>query len=132
MPLIAVVGLGFVTCAMPYVGVGLITLGLAFTGCTYGAGFMVNYNDVAGPYSGLAFGTANTVGTVPGFVAPYLVSVITANQKQEEWRIVFFITAVVYFVGGLGYILLGSGELEEWAVKKQTRNDAEEMVPLKK
>jgi len=27
----AVIGLGFVTCAIPYVGVALLTLGLAFT-----------------------------------------------------------------------------------------------------
>ena len=31
MPMTAVIGLGFVTCAIPYVGVALLTLGLAFT-----------------------------------------------------------------------------------------------------
>lgn len=62
----AVIGLGFVTCGIPYVGVGLLVLGLASTGCAYGAGFMVNYNDIAGSYAGLTFGIANTFGTVPG------------------------------------------------------------------
>ena len=31
LPMTAVIGLGFVTCAIPYVGVALLTLGLAFT-----------------------------------------------------------------------------------------------------
>ena len=84
----AVIGLGFVTCGIPYVGVALLVLGLASTGCAYGAGFMVNYNDIAGTYAGkhdfnrfiiftilliikiyfkgLTFGIANTFGTVPG------------------------------------------------------------------
>ena len=66
LPLCAVIGLAFVTCADPYVGVALLTLGLATTGCGYGAGFMVNYNDIAGSYAGLSFGLSNTFGTVPG------------------------------------------------------------------
>ena len=49
------------------------------SGCAYGAGFMVNYNDVAGPYSGIVFGMVNTIGTIPGIIAPYLVGVLTVN-----------------------------------------------------
>lgn len=46
--MLAVLALSFVTCEYKYVGVALLTVGLAFTGCAYGAGFLVNYNDVAG------------------------------------------------------------------------------------
>jgi hypothetical protein len=49
------------------------------SGCAFGAGFLVNYNDVAGPYAGIAFGIGNTFGTAPGIVAPYLVGIITKN-----------------------------------------------------
>lgn len=75
----AVIGLAFVTCASPYLGVALLVVGLAFTGCAYGAGFMVNYNDIGGSFAGLSFGMANTVGTVPGFVAPLMVGALTKN-----------------------------------------------------
>lgn len=47
------------------------------SGCGYGAGFMVNYNDIAGPYAGLVFGMVNTFGTMPGFIAPGLVGILT-------------------------------------------------------
>ncbi len=40
---------------------------------------MVNYNDIAGSYAGLTFGMANTAGTVPGFVAPYMVGLLTTH-----------------------------------------------------
>ena len=49
------------------------------SGCAYGAGFLVNYNDVAGAYSGIVFGIANTFATIPGIIAPYLVGEITKN-----------------------------------------------------
>lgn len=131
VPMGAVIALSFVTCAQPYVGVALLTLGLAFTGCGYGAGFMVNYNDIAGSFAGLVFGMSNTPGTVSGIVAPSFVGILTQNQLQSEWRLVFIITAVVYLVGAIGYLILGSGELEEWAKKKPSRQDAEESIPLK-
>jgi ACS family sodium-dependent inorganic phosphate cotransporter-like MFS transporter 5 len=77
--MLAVIGLCFVTCSYKMFGVGLLTLGLAFTGCGYGAGFLVNYNDISGPFSGIVFGIGNTLATFPGIVAPYLVKIITKN-----------------------------------------------------
>lgn len=129
----AVLGLAFVTCEIPYLGVGLLAVGLAFTGCAYGAGFMVNHNDIAGSYAGLSFGISNTVATIPGFLAPLIVGLLTTHQKQEEWMWVFIITAIVYFVGAISFLVLGSGELEPWATQKSNdfKIDPEESVPLK-
>ena len=50
-----------------------------FSGCGYGAGFMVNYNDIAGSFAGLVFGMSNTPGTVSGIIAPSFVGVLTQN-----------------------------------------------------
>ena len=81
LPAIAVTALCFVTCSDPYVGVAFLTIGLATTGCGYGAGFMVNYNDIGGPFAGLIFGMVNTFGTMPGIIAPYIVGVITKDVR---------------------------------------------------
>jgi ACS family sodium-dependent inorganic phosphate cotransporter-like MFS transporter 5 len=75
----AVIGLSFVTCQHPYVGVALLVLGVATIGCQYGGGFLVNYNDVCGRYSGMTLGIANTFASVPGVLAPFFVSFITKN-----------------------------------------------------
>lgn len=40
---------------------------------------MVNFNDVAGAYAGLVFGMANTVGTIPGIIAPTVVGALTTH-----------------------------------------------------
>lgn len=48
----------------------------------------------------------------------------------------FLITAIVYLVGAVGFILLGSGELQPWAIKKDENKlkelELEERVPLNK
>jgi hypothetical protein len=77
--MISVLLLVLVTCNYPYVGVFLVTVGLAFSGLTYGSGFLVNYNDVGGAYAGMVFGISNTIGTLSGIVAPYLVGALTKN-----------------------------------------------------
>ena len=80
--MVAVIGLAFVTCENPYIGVALLVLGLASTGCAFGAGFMVNYNDIAGSFAGLSFGISNTVGTIPGFIVPFMVGALTTHVIQ--------------------------------------------------
>jgi hypothetical protein len=131
LPASAVIGLAFVTCAVPYVGVAMLTFDLVTTGCGYGAGFMGNYNDlayndVAGSITGFSFGLANTFGTVPGIIAPYLVCFLTTYHLPSEWRVVFFNTASVYVAGVIGYLILGSGELQPWASKKAAQQNPEE------
>lgn len=44
-----------------------------------GAGYIVNINEVGGIYSGILFGISNTIGTIPGLIAPYIVGVITKH-----------------------------------------------------
>lgn len=79
----AVLALAFVTCKTPYLGVAFVILGLAFTGPAYGAGFMVNYNDISGSFAGLSLGLSNTFGTMPGFIAPSLVGFITTHVRIQ-------------------------------------------------
>ena len=45
-------------------------------------------------------------------------TLFSEQQTPEEWRIVFFITAGVYAIGIVGYLLLASGELQPWAEDK--------------
>ena len=53
VPMLSVIGLIFVTCENPYIGVLLITVGLAFTGLSYGSGFLVNFQDIGGKFTGI-------------------------------------------------------------------------------
>jgi ACS family sodium-dependent inorganic phosphate cotransporter-like MFS transporter 5 len=77
--LVATVALVFVDCSNPYAGLALLTIGVGSIGCTTGAGYIISINEVGGIYSGVLFGISNTFGTIPGIVAPYIVSVLTSN-----------------------------------------------------
>lgn len=78
VPMICAILLAFVVDhTNAYVGVVLITLAVGFMGVNFSAGFCVNTVDVAGQYTGILFGISNTIGTVPGVIAPYLVGLIT-------------------------------------------------------
>ena len=62
-----VVGAGFMDCTHSTLAVVLLTVGVAFSGCQYGSGFLVNPGDIAPRYAGIIFGISNTFATVPGF-----------------------------------------------------------------
>jgi hypothetical protein len=72
-------------------------------------------NDIAGPFAGNVFGISNTIGTIPGMVAPLLTLVITKHHTQKEWQVVFWITAVIYFVGGTVCMILLEATTQTWA-----------------
>ena len=82
------------------------------------AGYLVNINDISGPFAGIVFSISNAFSTIPGMISPLIASVLTPHGTQEEWKVVFWITAAVYIVGGLLCIILLEGETQPWAVCK--------------
>ncbi|XP_076450040.1 putative transporter slc-17.2 isoform X2 [Babylonia areolata] len=122
-PALLVIGVGFVDCSQPVLGVALLTVGVAMCGFQYGAGFIVNNGDIAPRFAGIIFGLSNTFATIPGFLAPTAIGIITRNQTQEQWRIVFFISAAIYLVGTVIFLLFGSGELQSWARLQDSSQD---------
>ena len=74
-----VVAVGYMTCEQSTTAVILLTLGVAMSGFQYGSGWMVNPVDIAPRYAGVIFGISNTFATVPGFVAPIVIGLITTN-----------------------------------------------------
>ena len=94
------------------------------SGFIFGAGFFVNFSDIAGSYSGLCYGIANTIGTASSVIAPFLVNVLTSSRTQEEWRLVFFISSIIYSVGAACFLLFGSGDTQPWAKNADKSLDA--------
>ena len=45
-------------------------------------------------------------------------SFFVVQQNRESWQMVFFIAAAVYSLGAAVYIVLGSGDIQSWAVSK--------------
>ncbi len=49
------------------------------------------------------------------------------QQTHKEWQRVFFLSAAIYVIGALVYLVLSSGEIQDWAKGKVD----EESVELK-
>jgi hypothetical protein len=49
------------------------------SGFLYGGGYLVSFNDVGGPLSGLIYGVANTIAMIAGFLAPFLMGILTSE-----------------------------------------------------
>lgn len=79
--MLAIFCLIFVTCSYKSLGVGLITVALAFTGCAYGGGLFIAYNDISGPFSSITFGIGNTFGGMSGILAPFIVDIMHKNVR---------------------------------------------------
>ncbi|CAM4940543.1 unnamed protein product [Rotaria socialis] len=185
-PALFVIGLAFMTCKTKYFAVALLTIGVTFTGCCYGGGFMLTANDIAPAYAGIIFGISNTFATLPGIISPYIVGaltekvnvffvyfsgccygggfMLTANdiapayagiifgisntfatlpgiispyivgalteKDAYNWRYVFFICAVIYIIGMITFLFIGSGDIQSWAVKRRAESITPEETPL--
>lgn len=79
LPAIAVIVLGFLDCNHSTLAVVVLTIGISLSGSPYGAGYMVNHADIAPKYSPILFGISNSAAAIPGFVAPYVVGLLTQN-----------------------------------------------------
>ncbi|CAF1048288.1 unnamed protein product [Rotaria sp. Silwood1] len=116
LPAIFVFGLTFMTCQNKYTAVILLTIGVTFTGCYVGGGFPLIANDIAPAYAGIVFGISNTFATIPGIISPYIVGALT-EKDPNNWPIIFVICTVIYIIGLVIFLLIGSSELQPWAIK---------------
>ena len=62
--------------------VGVLAAGVAFSGCEFN-GYMVNPLDIAPRYAGVIIGLAKSIGSVAGFVSPFLVQIITSEVRRN-------------------------------------------------
>ncbi|XP_037119895.1 sialin isoform X1 [Syngnathus acus] len=89
------------------------------TGGTSGAGVYMNQIDIAPRYAGFLLGITNTFGTIPGVIAPIATGYFTHDHTLEGWRKVFWVCAGVNVCAAVFYTLLGSGEVQPWAIPEE-------------
>lgn len=88
------------------------------------SGFAVNHLDVAPQYASILMGFSNTWATIPGIISPLLTGFLvgggSTEEKSEQWKFVFYISAGIYLVGCLIYWFWASGEVQPWARQTET------------
>lgn len=84
-------------------------------GFALGSGFLVNFADIVPAYSGLIFGIANTFASLSGFLGNIIASILIKQPILSDWRKVFIPFIIIYFIGGIVFLLYGSAEPLKWA-----------------
>ncbi|KAJ8680612.1 hypothetical protein QAD02_016399 [Eretmocerus hayati] len=116
---IASIGPGVMLIGAMYMGcnivwaISLITLGLTLTGSST-PGTKINCIDISPNYSGTLMGISNGFSAIMGILAPCLVGILAPNQTLSEWRLIFWITGIIYFVADLNFPVFASGDVQKW------------------
>jgi|SRR5579863_5406048 len=91
----------------PEAAVALVTICLGGTALG-GGGFAVNHLDIAPRYAGILMGMSNTAATLPGIVGVAVTGFIV--QVTGSFAAAFYLATLVYAIGLICYVTLGSGE----------------------
>ncbi|XP_014207399.1 sialin-like [Copidosoma floridanum] len=87
----------------------IVTSGAIFVG------HLCNQNDLAPNYAGILMGITNTPGTIPAFVLPALVGVLTeGGHTFANWRIAFWINIVAQLLAFSIFTIFGSAKIQDW------------------
>ncbi|KAI0985569.1 hypothetical protein GJ496_007550, partial [Pomphorhynchus laevis] len=129
IPALCLVLLGFLNCQRKMLAVLLLTVGQGIFGVAWGAGFMVNANDLAPSIAGVVFGISNMFATIPGIIVPHVAAALTKEGNgipvEWQWRLVFILSAIIWIAGGISFLILGSGEVEPWAEDSSTLSNTD-------
>ncbi|KAL3889635.1 hypothetical protein ACJMK2_001971 [Sinanodonta woodiana] len=97
----------------------MLTMSLGVLGFTMG-GFQVNHIDLSPNFAGVLMGMSNSMATIPGFVAPQIVGILTNhNQSRERWQLVFYIAAGINICGAIFYLIFGRGTEQPWNMPQE-------------
>ena len=84
-----------------------ITLGLGFLAC-FSPGMGINHLDIGPKYAGALVGMTNTAATIPGILAPLITGFIV--KWTGDWNMVFYLAIGVMLVGTVIWNAFATGE----------------------
>ncbi|XP_054014849.1 putative inorganic phosphate cotransporter [Hylaeus anthracinus] len=114
IPAAALIGLGYVDKERPDVAIAILVIAVACNIAIY-CGHNVNHMDLSPNFAGSLMGVTNTAANVCSILAPLAASVVVKDPTSVlEWRNIFFLSAVIYFLGNLLFILFGTSKIQKW------------------
>ena len=83
----------------------------------------------------MIFGIATSVSSLNAIIASFIAGTVIKRPTLFHWRKLFIVFFIVYFIGGIIFILLGSAVPEKWATfraqeQNQVHTEEEEAVPM--
>ena len=78
----------YLGCAHVVAAVALVTTAIGLLGLNF-SGYAINHLDIAPSYAGILQGITNTFATVPGFLGPTVVGILTENRVRIVDQIIW-------------------------------------------
>jgi len=99
---------------------------------------MVNFADIVPAYSGVIFGIANSLASLAGLIGNIVAGIVVKEPILEQWRKLYIMFGIVYFIGGVVYLIFGTAVPRKWAklqtvdnsAKQEAKLNDEELMPM--
>ncbi|CAF4061355.1 unnamed protein product [Adineta steineri] len=136
IPVLCMISLCFCDESKKVLGIITILVFLASSGLGYGSGYVVNFADIVPAYSGVIFGLGNSFASIAGVIGNIIAGMIVTKPVLEQWRKLFIMFGIVYFIGGIVFLLFGSAVPRKWAKFQSVNNEKEkklndeEIIPM--
>ncbi|XP_076765702.1 putative inorganic phosphate cotransporter [Xylocopa sonorina] len=102
-------------------------------------GFQINHIDLSPNFAGTMMSITNCIASVIAIIAPLVCSKIVDSEENAStetrvmlWNRVFYLSAGIYVVGNLIFIIFGKAEVQPWnnpkTVEKQEQHGKE--IPM--
>lgn len=93
-------------------------------------GYQINHIDLSPNFAGTMMSITNCFATITSIVAPLICGLIVTDQTDVyQWNIVFYISAAIFFLGNLIFVIFGKAEVQWWndpeevQTRRQKRNE---------
>ncbi|KAK2581048.1 hypothetical protein KPH14_006091 [Odynerus spinipes] len=124
LPAVALICLGYVDKDQPKLAVAILVIAVGTNIAAY-CGHNVNHMDLSPNFAGALMGFTNTAANICSISAPLISSIIVPDPSNIlQWRSIFFLSAGIYIIGNLIFILFGKGKVQKWndPVRKQKQS----------
>ncbi|XP_043503679.1 putative inorganic phosphate cotransporter [Polistes fuscatus] len=131
-PAIALIVLGFVPTNDPLWTVIILIVAVGLNAGSL-CGYQINHIDLSPNYAGTMMSITNCIASVIAIIAPIICGeIVTDLSNESQWAIVFYVSAGIYFVGNLIFLIWGKGEVQWWndpkAVKESKEKNLEPII----
>ncbi|XP_055381833.1 putative inorganic phosphate cotransporter isoform X2 [Condylostylus longicornis] len=114
IPMVSLIALAYVDKNDQNLAIILLTITVGINAATY-LGFQVNHIDLSPNFAGTLMGITNCAANIMSIIAPLTVGLVVSDEKNPaQWKIVFFISAGIYLIGNLLFIIFGKTEEQAW------------------
>ncbi|XP_015524856.1 putative inorganic phosphate cotransporter isoform X1 [Neodiprion pinetum] len=113
-PAVALMGLGYATAEHTVIAVVILVFAVGLNAGSL-CGYQINHIDLSPNFAGTLMAITNCIANIMSIVAPLICGLIVTDLTDlTQWRTVFFISAGIYILCNLVFVLFGKAEVQPW------------------